>query len=585
MADNQHLRAAYLGYSSDKKIELLSLIRQNGLNAVFVKFPTLQYPIQLPIKRQIIKWAKCCQSKQIHFFPIINFWHYEYSWIQPDHYLVDAQTAYKRTPCPLDVSVWQSTVHDRLTSLALLSKSYSIQGCLIDFEMYGADITRYPSYCLCDLCFNKYVREKGRPNNLPSLKERILFLGNPKEKKEYFSAWMTHVSSLFAKTSQDIHQINPNFFLGGMQLDADSGYFSGVREGLKCSGNPIFILSEQTYTTGYNQTNQNLYDQVTRGGTNVKFLAGFWQSQFNPAELAPHYYYTAKNFDGYWIYDLDAITEPFQGRLFENRDDYWNAIHLANKELDKLIQNPEYKSNFQIKKIGLAPSVKLKIPDMDIRKIVPLNPNFRESISLDFFLRGKGCLSFYAKEGEQIDFQINIRKIGKYKDRQVNIALLNSRKESLLTTIASSGHAGMVQLKAPYTGIYLLLCDSSTIIWKASKASHPFSLYMKPVAHFFKLNESMYLYKPVGPQRVQLEVSVDGPGEGVILSFRNKIGHLLLSKEIVSKDTICLFLEQKEQIIELSIQPMPKTSFEDVRIKILKGFVPYIASSPKALFK
>jgi hypothetical protein len=89
-----------------------------------------------------------------------------------------------------------------------------------------------------------------------------------------------------------------------------------------------------------------------RHRTNAKLVLGIWQDKFSPENLAEQYYHCAKDSAGYWIYSvgsLSSVIPPWyspkkvkEKALPFPKDNYWQAITLANKELDKLSTDPNY---------------------------------------------------------------------------------------------------------------------------------------------------------------------------------------------------------------------------------------------------
>jgi hypothetical protein len=117
--------------------------------------------------------------------------------------------------------------------------------------------------------------------------------------------------------------------------------------------------------------------------------------------------------------------------------------------------------------------------------------------------------------------------------------------------------------------------------------SHPYSVDTSEMAHFLKPRGSLYLCKPAGSSLAKLVLAVDGLGESVIATFENEAGKVLGVYDIVGRHTITIpsSNSQKDEMIELKIQPRKGAYFEDVRIKVEGGLEKYISPFPEGLVK
>ena len=69
-------------------------------------------------------------------------------------------TTLTKTPCPVDPVFWDTVVTRRGQMVARQSLTHQIDGFLLDPEMYGADASNFPGYCLCKHCFDEFFEQR-----------------------------------------------------------------------------------------------------------------------------------------------------------------------------------------------------------------------------------------------------------------------------------------------------------------------------------------------------------------------------------------------------------------------------------------
>ncbi len=580
--EKKKLRAVYLGYASPSKLKILDKLSECGINLVLVKFPTLtnKFKLDFQLKLNMIKWSNECKNRDILFMPVINIWHYEKNWFKPSFDLVYNNKTYEKTPCHFNEHFYQYLINDRLVVLAKLSNEILMYGVAIDFEMYSADMTRFPGYCLCDDCFKKYLIYIKKP--FISYDKRQKFLSEHAYQTDYENFLKDIVNEMAKNTRENISKINPALLVGGLQLDTKGSFYRGLLKGLSVE-NKVLIFSEKTYSKGYNSYIDSIQNELSSQNIKAGFIPGIWQRQFSPVNLAEQYYYCAKNSTGYWIYGMDFLID---GKEKELAEQYWQAISIANQELDKYQLNKTYISNLKIRPFLAAPPKKIEItkPDFKALKFVTLDSyknNSRKDINV--YYRGKVKLLFMAKKDDLVEFQLQLKKIGSYKVDSAYAVIVDHKGNIITEELIKIKKERKLSFVADYDGIYSVICDSGSIIWKVTGCSHKFVIDANNNVHLFRPRQTLFLFRNNIKVAPKLRVAVDGPGESVRVEFKDSsggdLGHFLVEHR---KTIILTSLNAKIQNISIDIKRASKIAFEDFRIKPESGFEKYI--SPFANF-
>lgn len=579
---DRKIRAGYMAASNQ---DLIPEMAKNGMNTALVKFGSMHTPL-LPKEKQLLEqWANACKKEGINFIPVINFWHHEKNWIKPKYHLYYTQTEFSNTPCPLDSYFYNLVINKRLEELAKLSKSIPIAGAAIDLEMYSADMGRFPEYCLCDNCFEKFLKNKTVDSPIPK-NQRQKYLEEKKLIPAYREFTKSTIEKMAENTKKTIESIAPDFMIGGLNLDIGYYYNLGFTQGLASGLNPLLVYSERTYTTGYNEYIKQTQKRYSNNNINAKFIPGIWQFKFNPADLAAQYYHCAKDSAGYWVYGLQYLSQNQTQSLPAQKKSYWQAIKEANSELDKLETAAGYKSNLKIKTTA-APPPELDTSDIKLKKNLTRcksEKSAQKIENLDIYFRKKMTFVFTAKKNDQIYFEIALRKIGKHNLESAHIALTNYNGNILAQSLVTKDKKAVIKNTALYDGSYTIACNASYNAIRIVSCSHPFSIDTNKKVNLFKPQESMFLYRPATNLEAKIRLEVDGMGESVTVLFK-KDGQTIGRHDIISKQIISIPLENyKEQIIELEVLKRGRY-FEDLRIQIMSGLSRFISPTINGLLK
>jgi len=325
----ERIRAGYCdpGNSSD----LLQKLRESGMNTV-ITYSSLERAESV---------ARIYKEAGLHLFISIPFL------IGGTDYRpsVKKDGQEKVAPCPLDAGYWNNAVMGRLMSIAEASRTYPIDGVLIDTEMAVSKGASYygPALCFCDDCFERYARitKKGAEVsqvNIPRI-ERYEWLESRGYLDEYYDVLEKRVENMVRKFEKRVHDINPNLILGFL-LYEDNWYYRALSRGLSTPSMPVLILDETTYVRGYTYLVDEIVGYFGRRRVNVMYLPGLWLLHHSPENLTAQIYYLAANTSGYWIFPLGSLwTENLTGdsRLAGPRDAYWDSLRMADSELDKYL--------------------------------------------------------------------------------------------------------------------------------------------------------------------------------------------------------------------------------------------------------
>lgn len=580
------IRAGYMG---TKNIDVLGEMAESGMNLALVKFGDLHTPMQAPELELLVKWAKACQQAGVGFMPVINLWgYYEKYWIRLRYHLYYNGIEFGKTPCPLEAEVYKLAVHERVLELARLSRSVPIEGVAIDLEMYAADMTIFPDYCLCDYCFERFLAGRAVSKRF-AVNMRQNYLVKSKQVDAYRTFTADSIAQLAQNTKEQLEAIVPDFMIAVLHLDLDKTYNRGLAKGLGSGRRVVLAFTEQTYSTGYSDYIRKTQRRFDDSRANAKLVVGIWQDEFPPENLAEQYYHCAKDSAGYWIYSMESLSKlsglmtlPFSERQ------YWQAIRKANNELQKLEVDPGYKSTLQIRSFQTLPkSLNTMIDITNLQYARTTGKRLGKLTDSKLRFRKKVTLVFVAEKGDELKFEIALREYGRNRLRFSHVALTNSSGKILARSSASFQRNAELRTTAPYTGSYALIFDSGGNSSQVVSYSHPFSIALNKEVNLLKPNQSLYFWKPPGSSSAKIVFGVDGFGESVIVTFKNEAGKVLGVYDVVSRHTITVPLvkSRRGEIIELKIRPRPGTYFEDVLIKIETGLEKYVSPFREAVVR
>jgi len=325
---SQRLRAGYC--DPGNSTEVLQKLRECGMNAV----------ITYASPERAKEVSGLYESMGLHLFVSIPFL------VEGSDYRhsVKSDGTEKVAPCPLDSSYWTGNVLNRLVSLAEASRTYPIDGVLIDTEMGGSPSAHYYSeaLCFCEDCIRRFAKASGKdPETILALpnSERYKWLESEGYLEQYYDLLEKRTEEMVRGFEERIHEINPDLILGFL-LYEDNWYYRALARGLSTPSMPVLVLDETTYVRGYSCLVDEILEYFRSRRLNVLYLPGLWLLHHPPGNITAQIYYLAANTSGYWIFPLGSLwTENLTGdsRLAGPRDPYWESLASANLELDRYV--------------------------------------------------------------------------------------------------------------------------------------------------------------------------------------------------------------------------------------------------------
>ncbi len=577
-----------VGYIGSENIKIVPEIARSGINLVAVKFQHLRVPIQRKQLKRLEEWASICKRYGIKFMPVINLWHYEKYWIRPKHHYYYESTEFVDIPCPLEEDVYKLTVHQRVLELGKLSRFLPIDGVIIDLEMYQNSLWSYPDYCLCDYCFERFLA--GRRVEKPIFKPlRQEYLNQSNQINAYRDFTQNYISRLAHNTKIQTEDISPGFMIGAFHLDLDKPYYKGALEGFSAGEKPVLVFTEKTFKTGHSPYIHKIQKRFHDLGINAKLVVGIWQDKIPPENLAEQYYYCAKDSAGYWVYTMGSLFPSAATTMPYSKEKYWRAIFHANNELDKVNLDPTYKSKLKIRSFHIPPAAidNTNVNLSKLQYIKPLSKFTTKTEDSNLRFRGKIKLIFIAQKGEEIKFQMSLKKLGKSSQEFANVVITNSTGRILTESLLDVKKVVNLKISAPYTGAYALICDAGENSMKAISWSHLFSIAAARKINLFKPKQTLYFWKPDNCLSAQVSFEADGVGESFTATFRNQSGIVLAKYDILAKKTVHIPFGQKAlgEVISLSVTPRTNSNLEDVVIEIKSGFDKYFSPFANGLIR
>jgi len=339
---HEKFRGGYL--SSADLGEGIARMGQVGMNAVMPKFGGLQAPPTEANVERLRAWGEAARAADLHLLPVFNFRGGETEALLGERREVTiAGYTMERTPCPLDEAFWSRYILGRALFLAEHAQELGLTGAIIDPEMYGADHTGFSGACYCADCLREFLEAADQPvpDPFPEPDQRAAWLEEHGLTAQFQQRFVDRVREFSAQIEQQCHAANPDFLLGVFLLDYPIPFHRAMAMGLGTPTHPVLGFSETTYSTGF--TDYVLAQQQTfaQMPAHVLFVPGLWQQQFPSENLAEQYYACAANSAGYWIYTFESLLEDVSRlpgyQLREPDERYWEAMALANGELDQLM--------------------------------------------------------------------------------------------------------------------------------------------------------------------------------------------------------------------------------------------------------
>jgi len=227
--------------------------------------------------------------------------------------------------------------------------------------------------CFCDHCVGGFLRSQGKDTAvLAKLKtgaERHDWLVKQGLMKDYDKYLEDETYKIACWMREDLHKINPNFLTCVYVLEIGNWFCRGLARGLGTPEVPVIDYAEATYFVGWGDRARKDLEKFRKWGAHVAYGGTLWYAGYPPAEphaLPAQMYNFAMQAAGYWIWPgqslhLDFTRLPVHRGVPATLPEYWRAMVLANREIDRKMANPGgYESPLSIIKPGLVWSSRAK---------------------------------------------------------------------------------------------------------------------------------------------------------------------------------------------------------------------------------
>lgn len=519
----EKLRGGYLS-CADLKPELAQ-VQAAGMNALLPKVAGLHAEPTESDSELLQAWGDAGAQYHVHVLPVFNFRGGETEKILSDRCEVTpgGQTL-KRTPCPLDEAFWQKYVLGRAVFLARHAKEFGLAGAVLDPEMYGADHSVYGSVCYCDWCLREFLQAEGKavPAPLPATDQRLAWLKAQGLSERFEQHYVARVKQLSALVERECHAANPDFLLGVLLLDYPLPFMKGLALGMGTATYPVLGFSETTYSPGYTDYVDKQPQVFAAMPAEVLFVPGLWQQQFPSENLAEQYYACAAHSAGYWIYTLESMLEDVSKlpgyALGEPLERYWEAIKVANRELDKLqASGGTYVSTLQVRPFD-PPAPAVSTGDLLMPNLVPA-PD-RQPVAAGPFtaprLRYRNPLYILGKAGEPITVKVENRQLASYRPG-TQWVLLGPDGKQLLEGHLKVRESAEAKFTPERDGVYVLVAQSGQNSHVLTLTTGQSNAYVATAKHKLTVNGQfgrMYFYVPAGSTAFTITAKAEGQAAG-----------------------------------------------------------------------
>ncbi len=457
------IRGAYLAISDPPT--LAPQLKETGMNCVIPKMSGFSFPLTPDRIKSLRAWGNAAQKTGLHVLPAFDF-KGSRDLSGPRRFMTEDGYLRPLTPCPLDEAYWHKNVRDRMVELATNASSFGIEGVNLDVEMYGADDTTYRGLCYCDDCFREFLQSEGLAvtTPLPDPAKRFGWLNDHGLAGRFRQKFTARIGQFCSEIERDVHQHNPEFLIGVLQLDQRLPFYEAIAAGLGTPTHPMLCFSEKTYESGFTPFIEAQQRVFTNMPAHVLFVAGLWIRQFPSDHLAEHCYYSATDCAGYWIWTFDSLVRDMTSPVYAlrgSKEAYWQALQTANSELDQFARaDGHYASALKVRPFEkplpvLLPSeavLPVLVSPANVPAALPENETVPE-------LRRTSTL-YISADGEAVRLNIsNFRLIPAYTDA-THYAVIDPQGKQLREGIIGLNESNTITWQAAQNGVYVVIADS-----------------------------------------------------------------------------------------------------------------------------
>ncbi len=583
-------------YSGLSDLERYDPAATVGMNSILNKFGfnpnTPERDLQLHAAQ-----ARGCHERGLRYFPEINFNGYlERDYSKREYTpLVDATgRAYPETPSPLDREFWNQSIKRRFVQLAELARTEPIAGVVIDFEMYGADVTLYdPVGCIdySDLAFNGFLQQQVLALEQVPTAERAAWLAEKNLGEKYEAYYRGTLEAICRDIEQATHAANPDFIIGFYTWGHNSPFWESCARGFGTMTMPVLLWPGTTYTMGHSA--REVDDQVRlleRIGAHAVFIPGLWLWQFHPDNLAANAYLCGKHAGGYWLYGIYSMWPETATRRkvpHVDADAFWAALSRANREIQAVRKDPRRQNAL---KVDPDRPVFSEVDPTAVTGPValrPLSPG-AAALSLDEQiaapLRYVGIYRAWGAQDTTLTFRVHTPRITPHTNGTV-VAVLGPDHAVLARDQVGPGATRDVLVQCPTTGTYTVVTQTGGLCSSVASDAPGFVIDATGGLYLMTRVQPLYFYVPPDVE----SFTVTGVGQG-IERFNARViapdGTVIAQAENISSPTaleVTVPAGADGQAWLLDLTPPTDGVLEDVVVRFSDNVPAYLAREKERL--
>lgn len=492
--DAEKVRAAY-HYANPPAPEACARLKAAGINAMILKASV----------EKALPWCREAKRQGMHCFLAANF-------------DVDAEQAglrqavlddgqVERYACPLEERFWREHLLPRLLERAAVADDPTMQvdGLWIDFELYSTRTGQryYTRACYCDHCFGAFCHQQGIEPPQVAYAERKRWLEEHGYAENYQPYLASRVEGLATQVREQIHSRYPHLLLGFYPTPHNWSLLA-VARGFSTEAVPILLWATDTYGGGgASRVPDDWRSHYIEQGVNARYIAGLLLRAYSARNLAAHIYQVSEKCDGYWLFTTHTLeAEEEKGDYYlaaGTKQDYWQALRLANDELDRRMQQgPDYQTTLQL---GPEPTLIPALTRPELRQriarlVAPSQAGQMMELP-EVRLRGANLVVFAARAGQQVELAVRYHQVGG-NPCAITWQLLDVQRNLLAEGKGAPQQDVTISAETPTAGLYFLLVNAESAAWSLARANVPVGLYAGASLHFFGPAQRLYFHVPAG---------------------------------------------------------------------------------------
>ncbi len=584
--EKEKVRAAY-HYANPPAAERVALLKRAGMNSMILKASV----------EKALPWLREAKKQGMRCFLALNFNVNAEEEGLRQAVLADGRV--ERYACPLDDRFWRDHLTPAIMERVALSGDPDLQvdGLWIDFELYSTVTGQryYNNACYCDHCFGEFCKHKGIQTPKLGYAERAPWLKEQGYAEEYQPYLGERMEALATELREKIHAVNPNFLLGFYPTPHNWSLMA-VARGFSTERVPILLWATDTYGGGGparvpDDWRQEYADQ----GINARYLAGMLLRSYSAKNLAANIYQTTDKCDGYWLFTTYTLWTPPREKPGDyylaagEPEDYWDAITLANSEIDKRLQQGEgYETDLTI---GPEPVVYRPLTQPDKRK--QLHALVAPEITGEVVeypkvkLRGSNMMVVACRAGQPVEIALGFQQVGKGADA-ISWELIAPNRMHVLSGHGEQQHETAISFTPQQDGIYFLLVTAGGSCYYPLRSNAPLGLYAGARLHTMHGAARLYFKVPDGLGEFTILGEGSSGHEPIRVDVYNPDGEMVATGQSNQEETEALITvpvgEHAGETWSLAITKADVEIFEDTYITLPPPLPPVLSLVPEQVF-